>query len=62
MDHIRSQKQDWDEGGYEDPRDVRSERVNDISNLTGSCGPCNASKGAKPLGTKPGEWTPPKDR
>ena len=59
VDHVRSQKQDWAEGGYRDSRDVRSDRVNDPSNLRGSCGSCNSSKGSKELGT---EWTPPNQR
>lgn len=62
VDHIRSQKQDWVEGGFKDTREVRSARVNDPSNLTGSCQSCNASKGSKPLGNDPDQWTPPKDR
>ena len=62
VDHIRSQKQDWVEGGFNDSRDVRSARVNDPANLTGSCQSCNASKGSKPLGTGSDQWTPPKDR
>ncbi|WP_299968754.1 polymorphic toxin-type HINT domain-containing protein [uncultured Roseobacter sp.] len=59
VDHIRSQKQDWVEGGHADSRQVRSDRIRDPDNLTGSCASCNASKGSKELGT---EWTPPKDR
>jgi RHS repeat-associated protein len=62
VDHIRSQKQDWKEGGFKDSRNVRSARVNDPSNLTGACSSCNPSKGSKPLGTGVGQWTPPKDR
>jgi RHS repeat-associated protein len=62
VDHIRAQKQDWVEGGFKDSREVRSARVNDPSNLTGSCQSCNASKGSKPLGSGEGHWTPPKDR
>lgn len=59
VDHIRSQKQDWVEGGWKDSKEVRSARVNDPSNLTGACSSCNPSKGSKELGT---EWTPPKNR
>ena len=59
VDHIRPQKQDWAEGGWKDSRQVRSDRVNDPSNLTGACRSCNSSKNSKVLGT---EWTPPKDR
>ena len=58
-DHVRSQKQDWVEGGWKDSRDVRSSRVNDPANLSGACRPCNSSKGSKELGT---EWTPPNKR
>ncbi|EOX4412988.1 SpvB/TcaC N-terminal domain-containing protein [Vibrio alginolyticus] len=57
VDHIRSLKQDWKEGGYLDTREVRSARVNDPSNLTGSCASCNASKGSKELGDGPGQWS-----
>jgi RHS repeat-associated protein len=62
VDHVRSQKQDWVEGGFKDSREARSARVNDPSNLTGSCQSCNASKGSKPLGSGEGQWTPPKNR
>jgi RHS repeat-associated protein len=59
VDHVRSQKQDWLEGGWKDSRDVRSQRINDSSNLRGACESCNPSKGSRELGT---QWIPPKDR
>jgi RHS repeat-associated protein len=58
VDHVRSQKQDWVEGGWNDTKETRSSRVNDPENLTGACSSCNSSKGSKTLE----EWTPPKDR
>jgi hypothetical protein len=62
VDHVRSQKQDWVEGGWKDSREVRSARVNEPENLTGACRSCNSSKGSKPLGEADGQWIPPKDR
>jgi RHS repeat-associated protein len=58
VDHIRSKKQDWFEGGWEDTKAVRSARVNDDSNLTGACKSCNSSKGDLPLGRGRFEWWP----
>ena len=55
VDHVRSQKQDFVEGGFKDTRDVRSARVNDPSNLAGACRSCNSSKGSKDLK----DWSPP---
>ena len=55
VDHVRSQKQDFVEGGFKDTRDVRSARVNDSSNLSGACRSCNSSKGSKDLKN----WNPP---
>ena len=57
VDHIKSNKRDWTEGGFKDSRDVRSQRANRRENLTGACRTCNSKKGEKELGT---EWTPPK--
>jgi hypothetical protein len=59
VDHVRSQKQDWIEGGFKESRDVRSDRINNPKNLRGACNSCNPSKGSKELGR---DWTPPKDR
>ncbi|MBK5571810.1 RHS repeat-associated core domain-containing protein [Ensifer sp. SSB1] len=59
LDHVRSQKQDWVEGGYLDSKETRSGRVNDPSNLAGACRSCNSSKGSRRLGV---DWVPPKDR
>jgi RHS repeat-associated protein len=58
VDHIRSQKQDWLEGGWKDSRDARSARVNDPDNLAGACRSCNSSKQDKPLGAGQGGWSP----
>jgi RHS repeat-associated protein len=58
VEHIGSQKSDWVNGGYNDSRAARSARVNDPDNLIGACRSCNSSKGARPLGTGPGEWWP----
>ncbi|MCM2419875.1 polymorphic toxin-type HINT domain-containing protein [Streptomyces sp. RKAG293] len=59
FEHVRPQKEDWDSGGWLSSRDVRSDRVNDPSNTTGACKPCNASKQDKPIGAGPGQWWPP---
>ncbi|HYI07797.1 MAG TPA: discoidin domain-containing protein [Thermoanaerobaculia bacterium] len=59
FEHVRSQKQDFDEGGWRDSRDVRSARVNDPSNTTGACSICNGQKGSRPLGEGEGEYWPP---
>jgi hypothetical protein len=59
VDHINSLRQDWESGGWSDEPAVRTARVNDPGNLTGACASCNASKGASPIGTGPGEWWPP---
>ncbi|HEY0762426.1 MAG TPA: RHS repeat-associated core domain-containing protein [Pyrinomonadaceae bacterium] len=59
VDHIESLKQDWQNGGWQDTPGTRGARVNDPNNLTGSCQPCNGSKGAKPIGQGPGQWWPP---
>jgi len=52
IDHRRSNKQDWEEGGHLDDRDTRSARQNDPANLAPACRPCNSSKGAK----RPEDW------
>jgi hypothetical protein len=57
-DHITSLKQDWESGGWSDERAARTARVNDPDNLIGACGPCNASKGASPLGQGARQWWP----
>jgi 5-methylcytosine-specific restriction endonuclease McrA len=46
VDHIRSQKQDWNEGGFMDTYEVRSARINDPKNHAGACRSCNSSKGS----------------
>ncbi len=53
------QKYDWARGGHVNSRDTRSGRVNDPSNTTGACGPCNSAKQDRPIGTGPGEYWPP---
>ena len=59
VDHVRSQKEDWVNGGFKDTKEARSARVNDSENLTGACKSCNSSKGSKKLND---EWIPPKER
>jgi RHS repeat-associated protein len=58
VDHVNSLKGDWQSGGYQDDYATRTARMNDPSNLTGSCASCNASKGASPIGQGPGQWWP----
>jgi RHS repeat-associated protein len=59
FEHIKSNKQDYNEGGWKEPRDVRSDRQNSDPNNTGACKSCNGSKGSKELGPGPGQWWPP---
>lgn len=59
LDHISALKRDWDSGGWADDFATRTGRVNSPINLTGACAPCNASKGAREIGTGPGQWWPP---
>ena len=59
VDHVKSQKRDWNAGGHKDSKAARSARVNNPKNLAGACTSCNPSKGSRELGT---EWIPPKDR
>jgi hypothetical protein len=59
VDHITALKQDWQSGGWADDFATRTARVNDPENLIGACQVCNAAKGARPIGTGPGEWWPP---
>lgn len=59
VDHINALKQDWSSGGWADDFATRTALVNDPENLVGACQACNASKGARPVGTGPGEWWPP---
>jgi RHS repeat-associated protein len=59
-EHVHNpQKLDWTNGGYMNSRDARSARVNDPSNTTGACGPCNSGKQDRPIGDGPGEYWPP---
>ncbi len=58
VDHINALKQDWQSGGWVDDFATRTSRVNDPDNLIGACRTCNASKGARPIGTGSGEWWP----
>ncbi|MFI5729318.1 HNH endonuclease [Kribbella sp. NPDC051587] len=57
-DHITSLKTDWESGGWEDSRVVRSTRVNSPDNLIGACQPCNGSKSSKVIGPGEGQWWP----
>jgi len=57
-DHVEALKADWYKRGWKDTRDVRSGRVNQPTNVTGACQPCNGSKGAKELGEGAGQWWP----
>lgn len=59
IDHVRSQKQDWVQGGWKDTKEARSARVNNPSNLSGACVSCNSGKGSKELGT---QWISPIER
>ena len=58
VDHVRSQHEDWVNGGYRDTREERSDRVNNSDNTIGACRSCNSSKGSKPIGTGEGDWIP----
>ncbi|WP_306210107.1 RHS repeat-associated core domain-containing protein [Actinoplanes sp. RD1] len=59
-EHVNNpQKYDWARGGHVNTRDTRSGRVNDPTNTTGACGPCNSAKQDRPIGTGPGEYWPP---
>ena len=58
LDHIDALKQDYARGELWDDYSVRTARVNDPSNLTGACGPCNFAKQASVLGEGSGEWWP----
>ena len=59
VDHIDPLKNDWETGGWNDDLPTRSARANDPANLTGACGVCNPSKGARLIGQGPGLWWPP---
>jgi 5-methylcytosine-specific restriction endonuclease McrA len=54
VDHVEPLKRHWNSRGSMMDVGARSNEVNDIRNLVGSCAACNRSKGAKQLG--PGWW------
>jgi len=55
---VMSQKEHYMHLGLEEDFVTRSGEVNAESNLVGACVSCNSAKGAKAIGSGPGEWWP----